>query len=96
MQLNPHAQRILVKRKMDEKTGGEIYIPETSKKVSLRGDVIAIGNDCEWIEVGDDIFFGRYAPFELPTHYYQDLKEQGEILIMNEEDVLCKVLDEPS
>jgi len=91
MKLNPHAQRILVKRKMDEKMG-EIYIPESSKKVSLRGDVIAIGDDCEWIKEGDDIFFGRYAPFELPTGYYPDLKEIGEILIMNEEDVLCKIV----
>jgi len=91
MKLNPHAQRILVKRKMDEKMG-EIYIPESSKKVSLRGDVIAIGDDCEWIKEGDDIFFGRYAPFELPTSYYKDLKDMGEILVMNEEDVLCRIV----
>ena len=94
MRLNPHAQRILVRRKMDEKTGGEIFIPETTKKVSLRGDVIAIGDECEWIEEGDDIFFGRYAPFELPTHYYQDLNDIGEIMIMNEADVLCKIVKE--
>ena len=86
MKLKPHGLRILVRRKMDEKTGGEIVIPESSKKVSLRGDVIAVGEDCEWLQVGDDIFFGRYAPFELPTFYYKDLKDEGEILIMNEED----------
>jgi len=93
MNLNPHAQRILVRRKMDEKMG-EIFIPESSKRVSLRGDVIAIGNGCEWIQEGDDIFFGRYAPFELPTQYYNDLKPMGEILIMNEEDVLCRIMKE--
>ena len=51
MKLNPHAQRILVRRKMDEKTGGDIIIPETSKKVSLRGDVIAIGDGTNDISI---------------------------------------------
>ena len=92
MKLEPHGQRILVKRKSDEKLG-EIYVPETAKMVSLRGEVIAVGEDCDWIKVGDDIFFGRYAPFELPTNYYSDLKNIGEVLIMNEEDVLCKLRD---
>ena len=90
MKLEPHGQRILVKRKSDEKLG-EIYVPETAKMVSLRGEVIAVGSECGWISVGDDIFFGRYAPFELPTNYYSDLKDIGELLIMNEEDVLCKL-----
>ena len=95
MELEPHGYRILAKRVSDEKLG-EIFIPETTKKVSLRGTVIAIGDLCEWINVGDDIFFGRYAPFELPTRYYDDLRgnEFGEILIMNEEDVLCRIVKE--
>ncbi|MEX2738786.1 MAG: co-chaperone GroES [Candidatus Wukongarchaeota archaeon] len=90
MNLKPFGSRVLVKRKADEKLG-EIFVPESAQGVSLRGEVMAVGSGCEWLEVGDDIFFGRYAPFELPTNYYTDLQNIGKILIMNEEDVLCRI-----
>lgn len=93
MNLEPLGARVLVKRKADEKIG-IIYIPDSAKGVSLRGDVIAVGKDCVWVKPGDDILFGRYAPFELPTKYYDDLRNSEyykEVLIMNEEDILLKI-----
>lgn len=92
MKLRPLGRRILVRRKSDEKLGA-VIIPETTKKVSLRGEVVSTGEDCVWIVEGDDIFFGRYAPFELPVNYYNDMRqmEEKELLIMNEEDVICKI-----
>lgn len=92
MNLKPYGARVLIRRKADEKLG-EIYVPESAQGVSLRGEVVAVGEDCVWLELGDDIFFGRYAPFILPTNYYSDLKDRGEILIMNEEDCLCKIVE---
>ena len=90
--LEPLGQRILVER-VSEDMVGIIHVPDAHKKVSLRGRVLAVGSDCDWVEEGDEIFFGRYAPFSLPL---EDVGENRpkELLIMNEEDVLCKIIKE--
>ncbi len=91
MTLVPFGQRVLVKRHADDTIGpGKIIMrAETEKKTSLEGHVIAIGPDCEWVKKGDHIIFGRYAPFELPIRD----AEYKEILIMNEPDILARVVD---
>ena len=87
--LEPLGERILVER-VSEDMVGTIIVPDAKKKVSLRGRVLQTGPDCEWVDIGDEIFFGRYASFALPL---EDVGENRpkEILIMNETDVLCKI-----
>ena len=89
MKLKPFGQRVLVKRHADDTIGPSHIIvrAETEKKTSLEGHVIGVGPDCVWVKEGEHIIFGRYAPFELPVRD----EEYKEILIMNEEDILCKV-----
>ena len=82
--------RVLATRYQSE-TVGRLVVPEYTKQVSTRGTVIAIGDKCENTEVGDDIIFGRYAPFELPTDTHEDLRGIPKLLIMNEEDILLRI-----
>jgi co-chaperonin GroES (HSP10) len=88
--LEVYGARVLATRYMDDKIG-EIIVPEYSKKVSLRGTVVAVGPECVLTGVGDDIIFGRYASFEMPTKYYEDLRDMPEFVIMNEEDILLRI-----
>ena len=82
--------RVLVTREQDD-TVGRLVVPEYTKQVSTRGKVIAIGDECQNTHVGDDIIFGRYAPFTLPTETHEDLRDIPELLIMNEEDILLRI-----
>ena len=82
--------RILARRYQDEKLGS-LIVPEYTKQTSLRGTVVACGSDCRDVRVGDDIIFGRYASFELPTKQHEDLRDMPEFLIMNEEDILLRI-----
>ena len=96
VELRPFGSRILVQR-YDEQKISMIHVPKEAQKVGLRGTVIAIGPDCTEVDVGDDIFYGRFAWFELGLKNYNDLRkmkelDNGEIFIMNELDVLCHVV----
>jgi len=82
--------RLIARRWQSDEIGG-IILPDVSTKVSLRGVVAAVGSGCVDIKVGDDIIFGRYAPFDLPTKSYEDLRDMPEFVIMNEEDVLLRI-----
>ena len=85
MWLEPYGRRIIAKQTDNDKEG-LIIVPDYAKKASLRATVIAIGPDCEWVEEGDVIFFGRYAKFDLPLRgaEYQDH------FIMNEDDIILR------
>lgn len=87
MMLYPFGERIVVRRKAEEKIGS-IYVPEDVKKLSLIGEVIAKGPDCRVVSIGDVILFGRYSGFELPLN--GDYKN---CLVMNEEDTLAKITE---
>jgi len=97
--LQPLGYRVLLKRKIIDKVGS-IVIPKTSKeaKVSI-GEIVAVGDDVESLKVGDVVTFGRYAPHNIEEKeldmYGINLNsdKDSEILIMNEEDALCIVLD---
>jgi co-chaperonin GroES (HSP10) len=82
--------RVLATRYQQD-TIGRLVVPEYTKQVSSRGTVVAIGDACQNTHVGDDIIFGRYAPFELPTKQHEDLRDIPELLIMNEEDILLRI-----
>lgn len=85
LDLVPLYSRIIVKRKEMKKTAGGLYIPETSREMqATEGEVIAVGSECTEIQSGDTVFFGKYSGAEME-------REGTKFILMNEEDVLCKV-----
>ena len=84
MRLEPLFNRVIAKQFDDDKIGS-IYVPEHAKQGSLRATVVAIGKDCDWVEVGDTILIGRYAKFDVPLRG-EDWRNH---FVMNEDDVLC-------
>jgi co-chaperonin GroES (HSP10) len=78
-------------------------MPQSQEMRANVGEVIAVGDKCEVLKVGDVVTFGKYAPMKLDIkeleYYGIECEQQNaddEILLMNEEDILCVVLkDEP-
>ena len=93
MTVRPLHDRLIVRRidEGEQKVGG-IIIPDTAKEKPQQGTVIATGNgkmkdDRKRIpldvKAGDRIVFGKYAG--------QEIKLDGEYLIMKEDDVLAVI-----
>ena len=64
MKVKPLGDRVLVKmEKVEEKTSGGIFIPQTAQEKTQTGVVMAIGDDEEAITVkkGDKIMYDKYA-----------------------------------
>ena len=84
LDLIPVLSRIIVKREVNEKIGS-IFLPQNTREMkATEGKVVAAGEGCEIIKVGDKVFYGKYSGFEL--------ERNGEkLVIMNEEDVIARV-----
>ena len=86
MNIQPLADRVLIKpAEAEEKIGG-IIIPDTAKEKPLKGEIIATGNgtkDEEMIlKVGDQVLYGKYAG--------QELEFNGEkYMVMRQSDVIA-------
>ena len=86
MNIQPLADRVLIKpAEAEEKIGG-IIIPDTAKEKPLKGEIIATGNgtkDEEMIlKVGDHVLYGKYAG--------QELEFNGEkYMVMRQSDVIA-------
>ena len=86
MNIQPLADRVLIKpAEAEEKIGG-IIIPDTAKEKPLKGEIIATGNgtkDEEMIlKVGDKVLYGKYAG--------QELEFDGEkYIVMRQSDVIA-------
>jgi chaperonin GroES len=86
MNIQPLADRVLIKpAEAEEKIGG-IIIPDTAKEKPLKGEIIATGNgtkDEEMIlKVGDHVLYGKYAG--------QELEFDGEkYMVMRQSDVIA-------
>jgi chaperonin GroES len=90
MNIRPLYDRIVVKR-IDERetTPNSIVIPDSAQEKPQQGEVIAIGRGRRLedgtvakitVSVGDRIIFGRFSGSEI--------RQDGEFLIMREDDVL--------
>jgi chaperonin GroES len=90
--VKPLADRIIVCVEPPElKSKGGIIIPDTAQEKSLRGVVVAIGEQAKIgdhvkqteLKMGDTVLFNKFAgtPIDMP-------KEEGEFLIMREADAL--------
>lgn len=92
MKVKPLRDRLIVKRIEEETTSaGGIVIPDAAKEKSSEGRVVAVGKGVELedgtireleVEVGDRVFFGKYAGTEIAIHGEKHL-------IMREDDILC-------
>lgn len=101
MFLQPLGSRVLIRR-MSIRSFGSILIPKTSRQAEVcLGEVVAIGDQCEVLQVGDICLFGQYAPLKIDIREMEflgmsiDKEEYADINLMNEEDALCLIEKEP-
>jgi len=98
MKVTPIGDRIVVQRQeAEEKTSGGIILPDKAKNKPQKGKILAVGpgkflkngqRRAMQLKVGDTVLFTTWAGDE-----FKDRRENREILLMREEDVLA-VLDE--
>lgn len=92
--LEPYGKRIIVKKIIERERSG-IIIPRDAQKRALVGEVLHVGAEVVDIVPGQTVLFAQFSgcsPFLTP-----DLqKKYGEdILVMNDEDILSFVKDDP-
>ena len=89
--IKPLGSRVLVKRSEMKASKGGILLPETAQEKPKQGEVVAVGPGgfdekgepkTMHVKVGDIVLFSSYAGTEVKTE-----DEQGEYLIMSEEDI---------
>ena len=85
MTIKPLGERVLVKMdKVEEKTAGGIFIPQTAQEKTQIAVVEAIGDEVKTVKVGQKILHDKYAG--------TSVKMDGEeYLILNIKDVLAIV-----
>ena len=85
MTIKPLGERVLVKMdKVEEKTAGGIFIPQTAQEKTQIAVVEAIGDDVKTIKVGQKILHDKYAGTSVKM-------DNDEYLILNIKDVLAIV-----
>jgi chaperonin GroES len=85
LDLIPLFARVIVLRKTLPKRIGSLYVPQTSKEMEpTEGTVVATGDECEKVKVGDDVYFGRYSGFVFE-------RNKNTYVFCNEEDILAIV-----
>ncbi len=91
MKFKPVRDRVLVKYSEEaERTAGGLYIPDTAKEKSQKGEVVAVGpgkvtDDGKLqpisVKVGDAVLFDKYSGSKVTM-------DNVEYLIIREEDIL--------
>ena len=91
MHFRPLHDRVVVRRiEAEEKTSGDIIIPDTAKEKPQEGEVVAVGPGARAedgtvaaldVKAGDRILFGKWSGTEVRI-------DGEELLIMKESDIL--------
>jgi chaperonin GroES len=94
--LQPLGERVVVERDESEgKTAGGILLPDTAKDKPARGKIVSVGNgrlldngtrSVLQVKVGDRVIFSSYAGETFKI-------EDGELLLMREDDILAVLED---
>lgn len=92
MNIRPLHDRVVVKRKEEERTTpGGIVIPDTAAEKPIRGEVIAVGEGKVLdngqvraldVKVGDEVLFGKFSGTEVRI-------AEEKFLIMREDDIMA-------
>ena len=91
MKFRPLHDRVLVQRlESEEKTAGDIIIPDTAKEKPMEGKVVAVGAGARDeqgkvqpldVKAGDSILFGKWSGTEVKI-------DSHDYLIMKESDIM--------
>ena len=91
LNFRPLHDRVLVRRvEQDEKTAGEIIIPDTVQEKPMEGEILAVGNghvndngEVRPLDVkeGDKIIFSKWAGTEVTI-------DGQELMVMKESDII--------
>ncbi|MFB1489493.1 MULTISPECIES: co-chaperone GroES [Thiocapsa] len=91
MNLRPLHDRVVVRRKEEERTSaGGILIPDSAAEKPIEGEVIAVGNGKLLdngeirrldVKVGDRVLFGKYSGTEVKL-------SEEKLLVMREDDIM--------
>ena len=94
MNLRPLHDRVIVKRKEEERTSpGGIVIPDTAAEKPIRGEITAVGPGKALddgtvrtldVKIGDEVLFGKYSGTEVKV-------DGDELLVLREEDIMAVV-----
>lgn len=94
MNIRPLHDRVVIKRKEEERTSpGGIVIPDSAAEKPIRGEVMAVGNGkiledgnvrCLDLKVGDNVLFGKYSGTEVRV-------DGEELLVMREDDIMAVI-----
>ncbi len=96
MRVHPLDDRVLVRPlEAESKTTGGIFIPDTAKEKSQRGEVIAVGKGklledgsrgTLALKKGDKVLFGKYAGTEIKIdgNQHQIMREQDVLAVLEE------------
>ncbi len=91
MNLRPLHDRVVVRRKEEERTSaGGILIPDSAAEKPIEGEIIAVGNGKLLdngetrrldVKVGDRVLFGKYSGTEVKL-------SEEKLLVMREDDIM--------
>ena len=82
--ITPVGARLVIKQEDTPERVGLLYIPRDSKEmVSWEGEVIAVGDTCNHVKVGDVVYYGKYAGYNFTRGENRD-----KYVFLNEEDIL--------
>lgn len=94
MKIRPLHDRVIIKRKEEERTSpGGIVIPDSATEKPIKGEVVAVGHgkilengDVRSLDVkvGDSVLFGKYSGTEVKV-------DGEELLVMREEDIMAVI-----
>ena len=85
MTIKPLGERVLVKMdKVEEKTAGGIFIPQTAQEKTQIAVVEAIGDEVKTVKVGQKILHDKYAGTSVKV-------DDDDYLILNLKDVLAVI-----
>lgn len=89
--IKPLGNQVVIQRHKSEESVGGIYLPESAKKESKMGTVVAVGPgkkntkgelEVSQLKVGDEVLFQTFSGVEMES-------DQGEeLLILSEDDIL--------
>ena len=85
MTVKPLGERVLVKMdKVEEKTAGGIFIPQTAQEKTQIAVVEAIGDEVKTVKVGEKVLHDKYSGTSVKI-------DGEEYLILNIKDVLAVI-----